>query len=79
MFVGGGGTPALFDRLFDILPAGTRLVANAVTLETESLLTTLHGQKGGDLMRIELAQAMPLGTMRGWQPARAIVQWSVTL
>ena len=79
VFVGGGGTQPLFDHLFQILPKGTRLVANGVTLETESLLTNLHATKGGDLMRIELATATPLGTMRGWQPARAIVQWSVTL
>jgi precorrin-6Y C5,15-methyltransferase (decarboxylating) len=79
VFVGGGGSQALFEHLFDILPTGTRLVANGVTLETESLLTQLQPIKGGDLMRIELAQATPLGSMRGWQPARAIVQWSVIL
>ncbi len=79
VFVGGGGNAALFDQLFELLPEGTRLVANGVTLETEALLTQHHARRGGDLMRIELAQATPLGTMRGWQPARAIVQWSVTL
>ena len=79
VFVGGGGTPALFDQLFTLLKKGTRLVANGVTLETESLLTQFHAAKGGDLMRFELAQATPLGNMRGWQPARAIVQWSVQL
>ncbi len=79
VFVGGGGSAALFDHLLTTLPPGTRLVANGVTLETEALLTHLHATHGGDLMRIELAQAQPLGTMRGWTPARAVVQWSVTL
>lgn len=79
VFVGGGGSADLFAHLFDVLTQGTRLVANGVTLETESLLTTLHGSHGGDLIRVELAQVTPLGGMRGWQPARAIVQWSVTL
>lgn len=79
VFVGGGGTAALFEKLFAILPLGTRLVANGVTLETETLLATLHAAKGGSLLRIELAQAQPLGSMRGWQPARPVVQWSVTL
>ncbi|MEO0379966.1 MAG: precorrin-6Y C5,15-methyltransferase (decarboxylating) subunit CbiT, partial [Pseudomonadota bacterium] len=79
VFVGGGGTPALFEQLVGLLPEGTRLVANGVTLETEALLAQLHRDKGGELMRIELAKAQPLGTMRGWQPARPIVQWSVTL
>ena len=79
VFVGGGGNLALFERLFDMFPKGTRIVANGVTLETESLLAHLHADKGGDLLRIELAQAAPLGRMRGWQAARPVVQWSVTL
>lgn len=79
VFVGGGGTAALFDLLFTLLPAGTRLVANGVTLETGALLAQLHASRGGTLLRIELAQAEPLGRMRGWQSARSVVQWSVTL
>lgn len=79
VFVGGGGNVALYDALLPALPAGTRLVANGVTLETEALLAQLHAAHGGSLLRIELAQAAPLGTMRGWQPLRPVVQWSVTL
>ena len=78
VFVGGGGNAALFDCLFDLLPKGTRLVANGVTLETESLLAALHVQRGGTLLRIDLARAAPLGTMRGWQASRPVVQWAVT-
>jgi precorrin-6Y C5,15-methyltransferase (decarboxylating) len=79
VFVGGGGNIALFDHLFEILPKRTRVVANGVTLETESLLASLQADKGGDLLRIDLAQAAPLGRMRGWQAARPVVQWSVIL
>jgi precorrin-6Y C5,15-methyltransferase (decarboxylating) len=79
IFVGGGFDMALLAALQSIAPAGFRLVVNAVTLETESTLLQLHAQHGGELMRIELAQAAPLGRMRGWQPSRAVVQWSVTL
>lgn len=79
VFVGGGGSETLYDTLFARLPAGTRLVANGVTLETESLLSRLHSAKGGNLLRIELAEAAPLGRLRGWQAARPVVQWSVTL
>lgn len=79
VFVGGGGNAALYDALLPALPAGTRLVANGVTLETEALLAQLQAEHGGTLLRIELAQAAPLGTMRGWQPLRPVVQWSVTL
>ena len=79
VFVGGGASEALFAALFSRLAAGTRMVANAVTLETELLLTQAHAAKGGTLLRIELAEAAPLGNRTGWQPMRPVVQWSVTL
>ncbi len=78
VFIGGGGTAALFDQLWHILPVGTRIVANGVTLETESLLAQQHAQRGGSLLRIDIATAAPLGRMRGWDAARPVVQWSVT-
>ena len=77
MFIGGGANDALLHALWDHLPQGTRLVINGVTLETEGLLAQWHGAKGGQLLRMELAHAAPLGTMRGWVPLRRVVQWSV--
>jgi precorrin-6Y C5,15-methyltransferase (decarboxylating) len=79
IFIGGGFDTALFTALQSIAPTGCRLVVNAVTLETESALLQLHAQHGGALLRIELAQAAPLGRMRGWKPSRAVVQWSMSL
>lgn len=77
IFVGGGLTPELLDRLWARMPAGCRLVANAVTLETEALLARSQGEKGGTLLRFELAKAGPLGRRRGWKSAYPVVQWSV--
>lgn len=79
VFIGGGADVALMEALFDTLEPGTRIVINGVTLETETLLAHLQAEKGGTLLRIELASAEPLGRMRGWKPARPVVQWSVTL
>lgn len=79
VFIGGGLSEALLERLFARLAGGTRLVANAVTLESEALLARWHAAKGGGLLRIELAEAAPLGTRRGWRSSYPIVQWSVTL
>ncbi len=79
IFVGGGFNAALFEVLQAVAVPGCRLVVNAVTLETESLLAALHASHGGELLRIELAHAAPLGCMRGWVPARPVVQWSVVL
>ncbi|TGN40971.1 precorrin-6Y C5,15-methyltransferase (decarboxylating) subunit CbiT, partial [Paracoccus liaowanqingii] len=78
VFVGGGASGPLLDLLWGRLCPGARLVANAVTLETESLLAHLHARHGGRLLRLDIAEAQPLGRMRGWTAARPIVQWSVT-
>lgn len=79
VFVGGGLSGAVLDRLTSSLAPGTRLVANAVTLETEALLIDAQARRGGDLLRVDLSQAAPLGEKRGWKRAYPIVQWSVTL
>jgi precorrin-6Y C5,15-methyltransferase (decarboxylating) len=77
VFVGGGLSSNMLSQLWDLMTPGTRLVANAVTLESETLLAIWHQSHGGDLMRIELANAAPLGSKRGWKSAYPIVQWSV--
>lgn len=79
VFIGGGLSSDLLDALTGKLAKGTRIVANAVTLESETLLFDWQAKVGGDLLRIDLAQAEPLGTRRGWTPSRPIVQWSVAL
>ena len=76
VFIGGGGSQALYDRLWQLLAPGTRIVANAVTLESETALMALHARHGGQLLRIDIAQAEPLGRMRGWAPSRPQLQWS---
>ncbi|KIC09796.1 precorrin-6Y methyltransferase [Leisingera sp. ANG-M1] len=78
VFIGGGGSQALLDHLWEILPEGTRLVANGVTLETETLLMQAHAARGGHLLKAEIAEAGPLGSMRDWRRARPVIQWSVT-
>ncbi len=79
VFIGGGLCEALLETLWATLASGTRLVANAVTLESEAVLARWHGLKGGSLLRIELSDAAPLGTRRGWRASYPVVQWSVTL
>lgn len=76
VFIGGGLDGTMFDAVWSRLSPGTRLVAHAVTLETEALLGELHQRHGGELMRVEIAYAGPLGRYRSWEPARPVVQWS---
>jgi len=76
VFMGGGLDRAMFDAVWLRLSPRTRLVAHSVTLETEALLGELHGQHGGELVRVEIAHAAPLGRYRSWEAARPVVQWS---
>lgn len=77
IFIGGGGTePGVFDAAIAALPTGGRLVANAVTTQMEALLLAQHTERGGQLSRIAIDRAAPLGTMTGWRPAMPITQWS---
>ncbi|MGB6176306.1 MAG: precorrin-6y C5,15-methyltransferase (decarboxylating) subunit CbiE [Methylocella sp.] len=79
IFAGGGASnPKLLDAAYAALGPGGRLVVNAVTLETEAELGRRFKARGGDLVRIEIARANPLGSFHGWRPALAVTQWSVT-
>ena len=75
VFIGGGLDAAMFEGLWLLLAGGTRIVAHAVTLETESLLADLQRRHGGDLLKIEISQAAPLGRLRSWEAVRPVVQW----
>jgi precorrin-6B C5,15-methyltransferase / cobalt-precorrin-6B C5,C15-methyltransferase len=76
VFFGGGLDGAMFDAVRSLVPERTRLVAHAVTLETEALLSELQRRHGGELMRVEIAHAAPLGDFRSWEAVRPLVQWS---
>lgn len=76
VFIGGGLSRDLLDWLWQHLAPGTRVAANAVTLESEALLAQWAAVQGGSLLRVELAEAAPLGSRRGWKSAYPVVQWS---
>ena len=54
------------------LRPGGRLVANAVTLQSELALAHFREQHGGELTRIHVAQAQPLGAFDTWRQALPI-------
>jgi precorrin-6Y C5,15-methyltransferase (decarboxylating) len=77
IFVGGGASdPGVLDAAVAALRPGGRLVANAVTLETEAVLIARHAALGGELIRIAIARADPVGTKAGWRPAMPVTQWA---
>ena len=81
VFVGGGLTPELLAAATSALPVGGRLVAHAVTLETEAILVAAHRDLADagwatELTRIAVEHARPLGRYLSWTPARPVVQLS---
>ncbi|KUH72027.1 precorrin-6Y-methylase [Mycolicibacterium novocastrense] len=78
VFIGGGITqPGLLQACFDRLPSGGRLVANAVTVESEALVAQWYSRLGGELRRFEHHRGEPLGGFTGWRPAMPVTQWAV--
>jgi precorrin-6Y C5,15-methyltransferase (decarboxylating) len=79
VFVGGGLTAdGLLEACWRRLPAGGRLVAHAVTVESEAVLHRWHRAEGGQLIRSALSYLEPLGGFTTWRPALPVVQWQVT-
>ncbi|WP_067806331.1 bifunctional cobalt-precorrin-7 (C(5))-methyltransferase/cobalt-precorrin-6B (C(15))-methyltransferase [Actinomadura formosensis] len=77
VFVGGGLTvPGLLERCWDALKPGGRLVANAVTLESEAAVTRFRRTHGGELVRVHVERAAPLGGFTGWRPAMPVTLWT---
>ncbi|MFJ9536919.1 precorrin-6y C5,15-methyltransferase (decarboxylating) subunit CbiE [Streptomyces sp. NPDC101225] len=78
VFIGGGLTaPGLLDACWAALPDGGRLVANTVTLESEALLADAHRRLGGELVKLAVAHAVPVGAFTGWRQAMPVTQWAV--
>jgi precorrin-6Y C5,15-methyltransferase (decarboxylating) len=76
VFIGGGASDAgTLDAAARALRPGGRLVVNAVTLETEALLLARHAALGGELIRIALSRAAPVGKKTGWRAAMPVTQW----
>ena len=78
IFIGGGLTKeGVFEQCWQALRSGGRLVANAVTLESEKIMIERQAELGGDLARLSVDQASPVGPFRGWKPSMPMTQWSV--
>ncbi len=77
IFVGGGGSgDGVLDTCLNALKPGGRLVANAVTLETESELIARHAARGGTLTRVAISRADAVGGKTGWRTAMPVTQWT---
>ncbi len=79
VFIGGGLTqPGLFDGCLAALPAGGRLVVNAVTAESEAFVVQHHSVLGGQLRRFQHYNGEQVGNFTGWRPAMPVTQWAMS-
>lgn len=77
VFIGGGLSREVFEAAWAALRPLGRLVCNAVTLESEAVLLELHKEFGGELVKISVARAEPVGRLTGWRPLMPVTQWSL--
>jgi precorrin-6B C5,15-methyltransferase / cobalt-precorrin-6B C5,C15-methyltransferase len=77
VFIGGGlTTDGLVEACLSGLDAGGRLVANAVTVESEAVLAGWHAKIGGELTRIAVQRGSAVGGFTGWRAMMPVTIWS---
>ena len=77
VFIGGGLSVETFEAAWGALRPLGRLVCNAVTLESEAILLALHKRYGGQLVKLHIHRAEPVGSLTGWRPLMPVTQWSL--
>jgi precorrin-6Y C5,15-methyltransferase (decarboxylating) len=78
VFIGGGGTPDVIAQSWRALRDGGRLVANAVTIETEKALLAAQSDYGGTLTRLSVERLDNVGGKQAFRPAMTVTQWSAS-
>ena len=76
IFIGGGAEPAVIDKAFAALKPGGRIIANAITLETEKAILAAQAELGGTLTRLSVARLDVVGGKQAFRPAMTVTQWS---
>ncbi|GIE80489.1 precorrin-6Y C5,15-methyltransferase [Actinoplanes philippinensis] len=79
IFIGGGLTrDGVLDRCLTALRSGGRLVANAVTVESEAVVAAAYAKLGGELTRLTVQRGSPVGGFTGWRSFMPVTIWAVT-
>ncbi len=79
VFIGGGAAQkGVIEAAWQALPPGGRLVANAVTIETEAVLFAAVRRLGGSLARLGVERLDSIGAMHGFRPSMTVTQFVAT-
>lgn len=76
VFVGGGIDAATLQHCWTVLPPGGRLVVHSVTAESDAIVLDAYRRWGGELTRIGVETAEPIGRFTGFRPARTVTSWT---
>jgi len=76
IFVGGGVDDAVLQVCWTALPAGGRLVVHSVTADSDAVLLQAYRAWGGELSRVAVETAEPIGRFTGFRPARTVTAWA---
>ena len=84
IFIGGGLSAGnMLEICWNALKPGGRLVANAVTLESEQKLLQWQNENAGkfaatgDLTRLAVSHVEKIGKFQGWKTLRSVTQLAV--
>lgn len=76
VFIGGGGSASTIETGWVALKPGGRLVANAITLDTEKTLLEAQARYGGTLTRLSVERLDAVGGKQAFRPSMTVTQWS---
>jgi precorrin-6Y C5,15-methyltransferase (decarboxylating) len=76
VFIGGGVEQATLRTSWELLGGGGRLVVHSVTAESDAVLLAAHTEWGGELTRVAVEFAEPIGRFTGFKPARTVTAWA---
>lgn len=75
IFVGGGvSVSGMLEACWDTLSQSGRLVSNSVTLEAQQAVMDFRALHGGDITRIDVSRAGPVGELNALRPFRGVLQ-----
>lgn len=76
VFVGGGLSADVLAASWAALRSGGRLVAHSVTADSDVVLLQAYRDFGGELTRLSVENAEPLGRFTSFKPLRTVTSWA---
>jgi precorrin-6Y C5,15-methyltransferase (decarboxylating) len=76
VFLGGGVDADVLAQCWQALRPGGRVAAHSVTAESDVVLLDAYHRWGGELNRVAVETAEPIGRFTGFRPLRTVTTWA---